>query len=87
MFRRDEVFTVTDPERVDVLAHYADAGELLASGWAIGAERLRGKAAVLRARIGRGDVVLFGPDVIYRGQPVGTFKFLFRAIQSMPRAD
>jgi hypothetical protein len=32
------------------------------------------------AQLGKGRVVLFGPDVTFRGQSHGTFKFLFNAI-------
>ena len=52
----------------------------LRSGWAVGQERLKGAVAAVEARVGRGRVVLFGPDVTFRGQSQGTFKFLFNAI-------
>ena len=55
---------------------------MLASGWAIRTEFLHGKLAAARVQLGEGQVVLFGADVVYRGQPVGTFKLLFNAIQA-----
>jgi hypothetical protein len=74
------ILEVTDPQaRIDTVARYRGA-DTLVSGWAIGEEFLVGKAAVLCAHVGRGRVVLFGADVTYRGQPLGTFKFLFHAI-------
>jgi hypothetical protein len=30
--------------------------------------------------VGRGTLVLLGPEVTFRGQPHGTFKFLFNGI-------
>ena len=30
--------------------------------------------------VGKGRLVLFGPQILFRGQPHGTFKFLFNAI-------
>ena len=30
--------------------------------------------------VGAGRVLFFGPDVTFRGQPHGTFKFLFNGI-------
>lgn len=36
-------------------------------------EHLVGKAAVRCAHVGRGRVLLYGADVTYRGQPLGTF--------------
>ena len=52
----------------------------LRSGWAWGQQYLENGVAVVDARLGRGRVVLFGPEVNFRGQSHGTFKFLFNAI-------
>jgi hypothetical protein len=32
------------------------------------------------ATVGKGRVFLFGPEITFRGQPHGTFKFLFNGI-------
>jgi hypothetical protein len=52
----------------------------LRSGWALGERYLNGAAAAIDAPLGRGRVLVFGPEITYRGQPHGTFKFLFNAI-------
>lgn len=52
----------------------------LRSGWAFGQEHLDGGAAVLDATVGKGRVVLYGPQVLYRAQPHATFKLVFNAI-------
>ncbi|MBI4420082.1 MAG: peptidase [Gemmatimonadetes bacterium] len=52
----------------------------LRSGWAWGQSYLEGGAAVVEADLGKGKVFLFGPEILYRGQPHGTFKFLFNGI-------
>ena len=52
----------------------------LRSGWAHGQEYLDGGTAILEAKIGKGNLVLCGPQVLFRGQPHGTFKFVFNAI-------
>ena len=72
------VFEVTG-KGVDVVASYRKS-DTLVSGWAVGESFLAGKAAILSASVGKGRIVLFGADVTYRGQPVGTFKPLFQAI-------
>jgi hypothetical protein len=54
--------------------------EVLDSGWAWGQQYLNGGTAVAEATIGEGKVVLLGPEVAFRAQPHGTFKFLFNAI-------
>jgi hypothetical protein len=52
----------------------------LQSGWAWGENYLEGGAAVVESNYGRGKVYLFGPEITFRGQPHGTFKFLFNGI-------
>ena len=52
----------------------------LRSGWAWGQHYLDGGAAAVSAPLGRGKVYLFGPEITFRAQPHGTFKFLFNSI-------
>ncbi len=54
--------------------------KVLDSGWAWGQEYLEGGAAAVAASVGRGKVVLLGPEVAFRGQPHATFKFLFNGV-------
>ena len=63
-----------------VVARYAKDA-VLRSGWAIGENLLAGKPAVLAGEFGRGRIVLYGPDVIYRGQPWGTFPLVLNALK------
>jgi hypothetical protein len=66
---------------VEVVATYAEE-DLLMSGWAMGEERyLAGQPAMVNVRVGTGNVVLFGFRPQFRGQPSGTFKLFFNAIQ------
>ena len=65
---------------MDVIASYAQE-DLLMSGWATGEERyLAGKAAMVSVGLGSGRVVLFGFRPQFRGQPRGTYKLVFNAI-------
>ena len=52
----------------------------LRSGWAWGEQYLEGGVAALEADVGEGKLVLFGPEVVFRAQPHGTFKLLFNGI-------
>jgi hypothetical protein len=52
----------------------------LRSGWAWGQASLKGSAAVVDAPLGSGRVLLFGPEITFRAQSHGTFKFLFNGI-------
>jgi hypothetical protein len=56
----------------------------LRSGWALGQRYLEGGVAVVDAPLGRGQVFLFGPEITFRAQSHGTFKFLFNAIYAGP---
>ncbi|MBI5853305.1 MAG: hypothetical protein HZB39_20035 [Planctomycetes bacterium] len=83
MFRGSAVLTPRDGARA--CAVWSRETPLLASGWQRGGAMLRGKAAVAEVVRGKGRFVLFGADVVYRGQPAGTFKLLFDAIMLGPR--
>ena len=67
------------PGAVNAVAKY-EGKEVLDSGWAWGQQYLDGGVAIADAPLGEGKVVLFGPEVVFRGQPHGTFKFLFNAV-------
>ena len=57
-----------------------DSGTPLRSGWAWGQNYLEGGTTAFEATIGQGHVFAFGPEITFRGQPHGTFKFLFNGI-------
>ena len=74
-------FEATD-DRARVVARFAEAKELLLSGWLLGAERLAGEGAIVEVRQGKGRVVMFAFRPQYRAQSVATFPFLFNAIRT-----
>jgi hypothetical protein len=61
-----------------------DSRTPLRSGWAWGQHYLDGGAAAVEASVGKGKVILFGPEITFRAQPHGTFKFLFNGIYYGP---
>jgi hypothetical protein len=62
-----------------------DSDKPLRSGWAWGQSYLEGGVAVAQADVGKGKLFLFGPEILFRGQPHGTFKFFFNGIYSDTR--
>lgn len=77
-WRGSRAFDVGD-ERVEVVGRYASEDPVVA-GWVLGRENLAGKPALLRARIGRGEVIIFGFQPNYRGQSIATWPLFFNAI-------
>jgi hypothetical protein len=57
-----------------------DSPAPLRSGWAWGQEHLNGGVIALEAKVGNGRVLLYGPEILQRAQPHGTFRFLFNAL-------
>jgi len=57
-----------------------DSDRPLRSGWAWGQHHLYGGVAVAEAKVGKGQLFLYGPEVLYRGQSHGTFKLVFNGI-------
>ncbi len=64
-----------------------DSPTPLHSGWAWGQKSLDKSAAVVEAKVGKGKLFLFGPEILFRSQPHGTYKFLFNGIYYGTAAD
>ncbi len=82
MFHRSPVFRLeagAENQGVRRVAWY-DSNTPLRSGWAWGQEHVRNGLAAIEADVGDGKLYIFGPEVLYRGQPHGTFKFVFNGI-------
>jgi hypothetical protein len=52
----------------------------LRSGWAWGQEYLQDGVAAFSASVGKGTLYAFGPEITFRSQTHGTFKFLFNQL-------
>jgi hypothetical protein len=82
MFSNSPTFRLADSAKANGLRRIAwfDSKTPLRSGWAWGQEHLEGGVAIAEAKVGRGTLVLFGPEILFRAQPHGTFKLLFNGI-------
>ena len=61
-----------------------DSATPLRSGWAWGEGYLKDGIAILEASVGNGHLFLFGPEIVNRAQPHGTFKYLFNSLYYGP---
>jgi hypothetical protein len=57
-----------------------DSPTPLRSGWAWGQHYLNGTVAIAEAKVGKGKLFLYGPEILFRSQPHGTFKFFFNGL-------
>ncbi len=75
----EEIMDAPAPE-VEVIATYAK-DNLLMSGWAMGEKKfIAEKPAMVKAKYGKGAVVLFAFRPQFRAQPRGTYKLIFNTI-------
>jgi hypothetical protein len=82
LYRNKPVFRLLPDaplKKVTVVAWFSGT-DPLRSGWAWGQHYLNGGAAIVEATVGKGKLLLFGPEITFRAQPHGTFKFLFNSI-------
>lgn len=84
MFRHGyTAFEVLD-ERVSVISEFGI--DCLVSGWAEGTPQIEGKAAVVIAPYGEGEIVGFGFDPTYRYQSLNTLPLFFDSVLGAGRS-
>ena len=82
LFENSPVFRFKpDAEKNGITAvAWFDSDKPLRSGWAWGQDKLYGGVTMAEVKIGKGNLYLFGPEILFRGQSHGSFKLLFNAI-------
>lgn len=66
---------------VRIIARYPSNKNPLLSGWLLGGNRIKGKAALVEVTIGKGRIILFGFRPQYRGQSLASYPLFFNAIR------
>jgi hypothetical protein len=79
-FETSPAFEITNPASARAIARYPESENPLLSGWILGDKLIRGRAAMVEAKIGKGRVILFGFRPQYRAQSLASFPLLFNSI-------
>ncbi|SDR53896.1 Zinc carboxypeptidase [Paraburkholderia fungorum] len=82
IFDHSPVFSNKHRERSNC-ACWFDGRDILQSGFALREDELAGAAAIVSKEVGKGRLILIGPEVNFRGQTSGAYKFIFNAIFSV----
>ncbi len=77
---RNNAFLIPAEFRPRVIIHYSAAKDLLLSGLLENGEPIAERPAVVQARFGQGDVLLFANNPVYRGETIGSYALVFNAI-------
>ncbi|MBQ9429032.1 MAG: peptidase M14 family protein [Clostridia bacterium] len=76
------VFKITDwfdADQFEVPVRYAEK-DLLRSGYLVGEDLLKNQGALVRVKLGKGEVILYGFEPHWRAQTGGVFKLFFNAL-------
>jgi hypothetical protein len=77
---RNNPFLIPKVDRPQVIVRWADANKLLISGLLENGGTMAGRAAVVDARYGKGHVVLFANNPVWRGETIGSYRMFFNAV-------
>ncbi|MBS0440215.1 MAG: hypothetical protein JSS33_12480, partial [Proteobacteria bacterium] len=79
---RNNPFVIPAAGRPEVIERWADAKDLLISGLLDHGEAMAGRAAVVQAHYGKGTVLLFASNPLWRGETIGSYALVLNALTS-----
>ncbi|HEX5354525.1 MAG TPA: M14 family zinc carboxypeptidase [Rhodanobacteraceae bacterium] len=77
---RNNPFLIPKKDRPVVIARWANAGKLLIAGLLENGGAMAGHPAVVDAHYGKGHVLLFANNPIWRGETLGSYRMFFNAV-------
>lgn len=77
---RNNPYVIPPDMRPRTIVRWADADRLLVAGLLDNGSEMAGRAAVVDARYGRGHVLLFANNPVWRGVTIGNYALLLNAI-------
>jgi hypothetical protein len=77
---RNNPYVIPAEYRPNVIFRYAEKKGLLLSGLLDGGESIAEHALVVNAHLGKGNVLLFANNPVYRGETIGSYPMVFNAI-------
>ncbi len=77
---RNNPYVIPEQYRPDVILRYASAKDLLISGLLENGGSIAEHVAAVDAHLGKGNVLLFANNPIYRGETIGSYALVFNAI-------
>jgi hypothetical protein len=77
---RNNPYLIPAAYRPQVILHYAAMKDLLLSGLLESGDAVAERPAVVVAHFGKGDVLLFANNPVYRGETIGSYALVFNAI-------
>jgi len=71
-----------DQNKADVLMRFPGGDKSVLSGLFNGADEIKNRAAILRAEVGKGEIIMFATNPIWRWQNIGEFRMMFNTIMN-----
>ena len=84
---RNNPLAIPADQRPQVILRFAAADKLLIAGLLDGGDEMAERAAVVDARYGKGHVLLFAGNPIWRGETIGSYGLVFNAITHFNQLD
>jgi hypothetical protein len=77
---RNNPYLIPEEYRPNVIVRFSEQKGLLISGLLEGGDAIAERPIVVNAHLGKGNVLLFANNPIYRGETIGSYALVFNAL-------